>query len=158
QLDEVKAKLDALPSMEGLELSSKVSAKTPYFVGNENATYKVSAIDGGIKSDILKNLAARDCYVQVFPYDATYEEISAWQPDGYFLSNGPGDPEEMKQTVETTKRILAEDRPLFGICLGHQIIALANGVPTYKMHHGHRGINHPVLNKVSGKGEITSQN
>ncbi len=157
-LEAVKEQLAQTPSMQGLELSSKVSAKEPYFVGKENATYKISAIDGGIKSDILKNLAARDCYIQVFPYNATYEEVSAWNPDGYFLSNGPGDPQEMKETIATAKRIIEEDKPLFGICLGHQIIALANGVSTYKMHHGHRGINHPVLNTLTGKGEITSQN
>lgn len=157
-IDNLKKELGKIPSMQGLELSSKVSTKKPYFVGKKDSTYKISAIDGGIKSNILRNLAARDCYVQVFPYDVTYEEISEWNPDAYFLSNGPGDPQEMKSTVETTKKIIAEDKPLFGICLGHQIIAMANGISTYKMHQGHRGINHPVKNLITGKGEITSQN
>lgn len=157
-LDKLKEELAEIPSMQGLELSSKVSTKEPYFVGFKEASHKISAIDGGIKTNILRNLAARDCYVQVFPYDASYEEVSEWNPDAYFLSNGPGDPQEMTTTVETTKKIIAGDKPLFGICLGHQIIAMANGVSTFKMHHGHRGINHPVKNLKTGKGEITSQN
>jgi carbamoyl-phosphate synthase small subunit len=82
----------------------------------------------------------------------------AWNPDGYFISNGPGDPEPLKDAVAAAKRIIDSGKPLFGICLGHQVIALANGVSTYKMHHGHRGINHPVMNLLTGKGEITSQN
>jgi carbamoyl-phosphate synthase small subunit len=84
--------------------------------------------------------------------------MEAWNPDGYFISNGPGDPEPLKEAVATAKDIIASGKPLFGICLGHQVIALANGVSTYKMHHGHRGINHPVINLQTGKGEITSQN
>lgn len=158
RLEEIKAELKDVPDMQGLELSSKVSTKTPYFYGDENAKYKISAIDSGIKLNILRNLAARDCYIKVFPYDASFQDVSAWNPDGYFLSNGPGDPQEMKTTIETTKQIIAEDKPLFGICLGHQIIAMANGIPTYKMHQGHRGINHPVRNNSTGRGEITSQN
>lgn len=81
-----------------------------------------------------------------------------WNPDGYFLSNGPGDPEPLNEAIELAKEILSRNLPLFGICLGHQVIALANGIPTYKMYNGHRGINHPVMNLVTGKGEITSQN
>ncbi|MFC2147533.1 gamma-glutamyl-gamma-aminobutyrate hydrolase family protein, partial [Bacteroidota bacterium] len=90
--------------------------------------------------------------------NATYEEMNEWQPDGFFISNGPGDPEPLHEAVEVARKIMANDKPLFGICLGHQVIALANGISTYKMHNGHRGINHPVLNLLSGKGEITSQN
>src|SRR5690554_4335213 len=144
--------------MEGLELASKVSTKEPYYFGDENAKYKISALDLGIKKNILRNLAKRDCYIKVFPYNASFEELSAFNPDGYFLSNGPGDPEPLENAIQVAKEIIKRNLPLFGICLGHQIIALANGIPTYKMHNGHRGINHPVMNLLTGKGEITSQN
>ncbi|MBM1106141.1 glutamine-hydrolyzing carbamoyl-phosphate synthase small subunit [Aurantibacter crassamenti] len=154
----LKKKLAEVPSMEGLELASKVSTKEPYYYGDENATYRISALDIGIKKNILRNLAKRDTYIKVFPYNATFEELSAWQPDGYFISNGPGDPEPLSDAINTAKDIIASGNPLFGICLGHQVIALANGVSTYKMHNGHRGINHPVKNLLTGKGEITSQN
>jgi len=157
-IDELKKMLDKVPDMEGLELASKVSATKPYFVGNKDATYKISALDIGIKKNILRNLVKRDAYVKVFPYNTTFEEMSAFKPNGYFLSNGPGDPEPLKEAQAVAKEIIKRDLPLFGICLGHQVIALANGISTYKMHHGHRGINHPVKNLISGKGEITSQN
>jgi len=157
-IEELKKELAKVPNMEGLELASKVSTTEPYFYGDENAKYKVSALDLGIKKNILRNLAKRDCYIKVFPYDSTYEDLAAFNPDGYFLSNGPGDPDPLHGAIEVAKRIIADDRPLFGICLGHQIIALANGVETYKMFGGHRGINHPVKNILTGKGEITSQN
>ncbi|WP_298318621.1 glutamine-hydrolyzing carbamoyl-phosphate synthase small subunit [uncultured Aquimarina sp.] len=157
-IDSLKKQLAAVPDMNGLELASKVSTKKPYFVGDPNATYKISALDIGIKKNILRNLSKRDAYIKVFPYDATFEEMSEWAPDGYFLSNGPGDPEPLSQAIETAREIIKRDLPLFGICLGHQVIALANGISTYKMHHGHRGINHPVKNLITGKGEITSQN
>ncbi len=156
-IEALKAQLAEVPDMNGLELASKVSTKEPYYFGDENATYKVAALDVGIKRNILRNLAQRDVYVKVFPYDATYTEMSEWNPDGYFLSNGPGDPQPLKSAIQVAKDIIEKDHPLFGICLGHQIIALANGIPTYKMHHGHRGINHPVKNLKTGKGEITSQ-
>ncbi|MGS2764297.1 glutamine-hydrolyzing carbamoyl-phosphate synthase small subunit [Sinomicrobium sp. M5D2P9] len=158
RIDELKARLAEVPDMKGLELSSKVSAKEPYYFGNPDATYKVAALDLGIKKNILRNLAARGAYVKVFPYDAGFEELQAWNPDGYFLSNGPGDPEPLDSAIAVAKRIIDENLPLFGICLGHQVIALSQGISTYKMHNGHRGINHPVKNLVSGKGEITSQN
>lgn len=157
-MEGLKKQLAQVPDMNGLELASKVSTKVPYFFGNENATYKIAALDIGIKTNILKNLAKRDAYVKVFPYNATFEEISSWNPDGYFLSNGPGDPEPLVEAQTLAKEIIKRDLPLFGICLGHQVIALANGISTYKMHHGHRGINHPVKNLITGKGEITSQN
>ncbi|MGB5699712.1 glutamine-hydrolyzing carbamoyl-phosphate synthase small subunit [Muriicola sp.] len=157
-IDELKEILNKVPSMVGLELSSKVSTREPYYFGNEDATYKIAALDIGIKKNILRNLAARDAYIKVFPYDASFSELEAWNPDGYFISNGPGDPEPLKEAIQTAKDIIAQDKPLFGICLGHQVIALANGVSTYKMYNGHRGINHPVINLETGKGEITSQN
>lgn len=157
-IEELKKQLAKVPEMNGLELASKVSTKEPYFFGNENATYKIAALDIGIKKNILRNLAERDCYIKVFPYDTTFEEMAAFEPDGYFLSNGPGDPQPLKSAVAVAKEIIDRNLPLFGICLGHQVIALANGISTYKMHHGHRGINHPIMNLVTGKGEITSQN
>ncbi|NER15192.1 glutamine-hydrolyzing carbamoyl-phosphate synthase small subunit [Leptobacterium flavescens] len=158
KIDELKEKLAQVPDMNGLELASRVSTKEPYFFGNENASHKIAALDIGIKKNILRNLAKRDAYIKVFPYNASYEEMSAWNPDGFFLSNGPGDPEPLKDAQEVAKKVIADNKPLFGICLGHQVIALANGISTYKMHNGHRGINHPVKNMLTGKGEITSQN
>ncbi|NND62179.1 MAG: glutamine-hydrolyzing carbamoyl-phosphate synthase small subunit [Flavobacteriaceae bacterium] len=157
-LDSLKKRLSEVPNMKGLELASQVSTKEPYFFGNENATYKISALDIGIKKNILRNLAERDCYIKVFPYDTSFAEMEAFEPDGYFLSNGPGDPEPLNKSIETARKIIETGMPLFGICLGHQVIALANGISTYKMHHGHRGINHPIKNLITGKGEITSQN
>ena len=157
-LEALKAELSDIPGMKGLELASKVSTKEPYFFGNEDAIYKVSALDIGIKKNILRNLANRGCYIKVFPYNASFSEMAAFNPDGYFLSNGPGDPEPLNNAIQTAREIIDSDSPLFGICLGHQVIALANDVSTYKMHNGHRGINHPVKNLLTGKGEITSQN
>ncbi len=154
----LQKQLAKVPSMEGLELASKVSTKEPYYVGNKNATYKIAALDIGIKKNILRNLAKRDAYIKVFPYNTTFEEMNSFKPDGYFLSNGPGDPKPLVEAQLVAKEIIRRDLPLFGICLGHQVIALANGISTYKMYHGHRGINHPVKNLITGKGEITSQN
>ena len=157
-VSELKEQLAKVPDMKGLELASKVSATKPYFFGNENAAYKISALDLGIKRNILRNLAKRDCYIKVFPYNATFDEMKSFNPDGYFLSNGPGDPEPLEGVIGVAQQLIASDVPVFGICLGHQIIGLANGVSTYKMFNGHRGINHPVMNVLTGKGEITSQN
>ncbi|MGB5498269.1 MAG: glutamine-hydrolyzing carbamoyl-phosphate synthase small subunit, partial [Maribacter sp.] len=157
-VDKLKTELAKMPSMKGLELASKVSTKEPYYFGKENAKYKISALDIGVKLNILRNLAKRDCYIKVFPYNTTFKEMGEWNPDGYFISNGPGDPEPLDDSIQTAKDIIASEKPLFGICLGHQVIALANGVSTYKMHNGHRGINHPIMNLLTGKGEITSQN
>ena len=157
-IDELKQLLSNVPDMKGLELASKVSVSEPYYFGDVNATYKIAALDLGIKRNILRNLAKRDCYIKVYPYNSTFEELSSFNPDGYFLSNGPGDPEPLTESINTTKNIISSGKPLFGICLGHQVIALANGISTYKMFNGHRGINHPVMNILSGKGEITSQN
>lgn len=157
-VDKLKEQLAKVPGMEGLELASKVSTKAPYYFGEETATYKIAALDIGIKKNILRNLAKRNAYIKVFPYNTTFAEMQKWNPDAYFISNGPGDPEPLKDAITIAQEIIKTDKPLFGICLGHQIIALANGVSTYKMHNGHRGINHPILNLGTGKGEITSQN
>lgn len=157
-IEALKQKLNAVPDMKGLELASKVSTTQPYYFGDEQATYKISALDLGIKKNILRNLAKRDCYIKVFPFNATFDEMNSFHPDGFFLSNGPGDPEPLLEAQHVASEIINRNLPLFGICLGHQVIALANGIATYKMHNGHRGINHPVKNIVTGKGEITSQN
>ena len=146
------------PSMVGLDLASKVSTKEAYTVGNPDAEYKVATLDLGIKQNILNHMIERDIFVKVFPYNTSFDELESWNPDGYFISNGPGDPEPLKEAQALAKAIIDKNKPLFGICLGHQIIALANGIPTFKMFNGHRGINHPVKNLITGKGEITSQN
>jgi len=154
----LKSLLDKVPSMEGLELSSKVCVKEPFIYGKEPAKFKVAVLDLGIKTSILKNLTSRDCVCKVFPATTEFEEMDAWGPDGYFISNGPGDPGVMEYAIKTMKKIIDREIPAFGICLGHQIIALAGGISTFKMHHGHRGINHPIKNLVTGLCEVTSQN
>ena len=158
EMDSLRQQLQKVPSMKGLELASKVSTTEPYFMGDSNAYIKIAALDLGIKKNILRNLVARNVYIKVFPFDTNFETMSAWNPDGYFLSNGPGDPEPLTGPIEVASQVLAANKPLFGICLGHQVIALSQGIPTYKMRNGHRGINHPILNLETGKGEITSQN
>ena len=157
-LTKLKKVLNKVPSMDGLELSSKVSTKNPYIVGDETAMYKVALLDLGVKKNIIRCLLERDCQVQVFPMNSTFEEITKWNPDGIMLSNGPGDPSALMQPIQTTKDIITSTLPAFGICLGHQVIALASNLKTYKMHNGHRGVNHPVKNLKTGKCEITSQN
>ena len=156
--DQMKEELKKVPSMDGLELSSIVSTKKSYFFGDPKSTFKIAALDVGIKTNILKNLAARDCYIQVFPAKTSFSEMDKWEPQGYFISNGPGDPSVMDYAIKTVREALNSDKPVFGICLGHQLLALASGLTTYKMHHGHRGLNHPVKNLISGLGEMTSQN
>jgi len=157
-IDALKKQLATVPSMEGLELSSKVTTKEAYTYGNENAKYKIAALDFGIKKNMLSNFDDRDCYVKVFPANTSYDELKKFEANGYFISNGPGDPSVMDYAVETVKQILVDDKPLFGICLGNQILARPVGIPTYKLHHGHRGGNHPVKNLKTGKCEITTQN
>lgn len=157
-LEVLKEKLLQVPSMAGLELSSEVSTKEPYTYGKPDASVRVAALDLGIKKNILRNFDHRDVFVKVFPAKTSFEEMEKWQPDGYFISNGPGDPAAMPYAVETVQKAIEADKPLFGICLGHQLLALANGIGTYKMHNGHRGINHPVKNILRNHCEVTSQN
>lgn len=157
-ITKLKAKLAKVPSMVGLELSSKVSTQKPYFFGKADAPYKVALLDFGVKKNILRSLAERGCYLQVFPMKTSFAEMKKWNPDGFMLSNGPGDPSVMQDEINTIKEILISNVPTFGICLGHQLIAHAAGLSTFKMHKGHRGINHPVKNLITGKCEITSQN
>ncbi len=154
----LKNKLEQVPDMNGLELSSKVSTTTPYFLGNPDADKKIIVFDYGVKKSILNNLAARGCYLKIVPAKTKFEDTLDFNPNGYFISNGPGDPSSMDYAVETVKKILHADQPLFGICLGQQLLALANGISTYKLHHGHRGCNHPVKNLETGLCEITTQN
>lgn len=156
--EELQKELDKIPSMHGLELSTQVSTKEAYSTSADNTDCKVAVLDLGIKNNILQNLKDRGCECKVFPAKTSFAEMENWGATGYFISNGPGDPAAMPYAVETVKQILEKDKPLFGICLGHQILALANDIKTFKMHHGHRGLNHPVKNLVTGKSEITSQN
>jgi len=157
-VEKLKARLALVPSMEGLELSSKVSTTKPYTVGNVSARFKVALLDLGVKKNIIRSLTERNCLVQVFPMKTTAAEMKAWNPDGFMISNGPGDPGVMHDEVKVLKEVLQGSTPVFGICLGHQLIAEAFGLSTYKMKNGHRGINHPVKNIITGKSEITSQN
>ena len=150
--------LEDVPSMEGLELSSSVSTRESYFLGDEEAQIKVAVLDLGVKNNILNCMRDRGCYLQVFPMNTSYDDMKKWNPDGFFLSNGPGDPAAMPQVIKEVKKITKDGRPVFGICLGHQALAISEGISTYKMHNGHRGINHPVKNLVTGKAEVTSQN
>ena len=156
--DEMRAEIKKVPSMEGLELSSIVTTKESYYIGNESEPIRIAALDLGIKKSILTNLAKRGCYIKVFPAKTSFEEMQQWNPHGYFISNGPGDPSVMDYAIKTVKQVLDSNKPTFGICLGHQLLALASGISTYKMHHGHRGLNHPVKNLITGLGEMTSQN
>jgi carbamoyl-phosphate synthase small subunit len=157
-VEELLAELNNVPSMAGLELSSKVSTDKTYYLGNPDAVKKVAVLDLGVKKNILRSLVERDCYLAVFNGKTSFEEMMKFKPDGFMISNGPGDPASMHYAVETVKTILDNNVPLFGICLGHQILAEANGISTFKMHNGHRGLNHPVKNIITGHCEITSQN
>ncbi|HCN83149.1 MAG TPA: carbamoyl phosphate synthase small subunit, partial [Sphingobacteriaceae bacterium] len=157
-LGQLKQKLSQVPSMDGLELSSQVSTKEPYFFGNESSSNRVAVLDLGVKKNILRNFDHRDVYAKVFPAKTTFTEMEEWKPDGYFISNGPGDPAAMPYAIDTVKEILKADKPLFGICLGHQLLAQANDIGTMKMFNGHRGLNHPVKNIIKDHCEVTSQN
>jgi len=157
-IEKLKKQLDKVPSMDGLELASVVSTIESYTLGEENEHLRIAVLDFGVKKNILNCLMERGAYVKVFNAKTSFAELQQFNPDGYFISNGPGDPAPMDYAITTVKQILAADKPLFGICLGHQLLALANDIPTFKMHHGHRGLNHPVKNIITGKSEITTQN
>jgi carbamoyl-phosphate synthase small subunit len=157
-VDILKNKLASVPSMAGLELASLVSTKEAFTMGDENSDKRVAVLDLGVKKNILRCLVERGCHLKVFPFSSKAEELLAWNPNGLFLSNGPGDPEAMPNVFEEVKTLLEAKIPVFGICMGHQMIAKALGLGTYKMHNGHRGINHPVKNLITGKCEVTSQN
>jgi len=157
-VEELKARLKEVPSMDGQELASKVSTTTEYEMGDTSSPIKVSVLDFGVKQHILQCLVSRGAHIRVHPAKTPVSRLKEFNPTGYFISNGPGDPAAMPYAIETVKDILAEHKPVFGICLGHQLLALANGIPTFKMHHGHRGLNHPVKNIITGQCEITTQN
>jgi carbamoyl-phosphate synthase small subunit len=157
-IESLKKKLAAVPSMDGLELASTVSTQSEYELGDPGADIKVAVLDFGVKQHILQCLVDRGAHVRVHPAKTPLSRLKEFNPSGYFISNGPGDPASMDYAIATVKEVLEEQKPVFGICLGHQLLALANDIPTFKMHHGHRGLNHPVKNIITGQCEITTQN
>lgn len=154
----LKHKLSQAPLMDGLELSSYVAVKESYEVHPSKTLFKVALLDFGVKQNIIRSLVDRGCHVKVFPLKTTKAELDAFNPDGYMLSNGPGDPAAMPSEIALVSELVKDGKPIFGICLGHQILGLSQGLKTEKMFNGHRGINHPILNLKTGKAEITSQN
>ena len=157
-INSLKNKMKKVPSMEGLDLAKEVSRKKKTILCNvKNPKYKIAAIDYGMKSNIYDILLENHAEVSIFPASVSAKEILKYNPDGIFLSNGPGDPAAVSYGVNTVKELLGI-KPIFGICLGHQILALALDATTFKMKFGHRGINHPVKNLTTNKIEITSQN
>ena len=156
-VEELKARLSDVPSMEGMELSSQVSVSEVRESGVGNA-HRVALLDLGVKESIVRCLVDRGCHVKVFPWDSEAGDLLAWNPEGIMLSNGPGDPAAMPGVVAEVAKLVESGLPVFGICLGHQVLALSQGVKTEKMFNGHRGVNHPVKNLITGTCEITSQN
>jgi carbamoyl-phosphate synthase small subunit len=155
---EAVAALDACPSMEGLDLASRVSTREPYQWGDPNATHHIVAYDYGIKRNILRLFAEHECRVTVVPAASSAEHVLELAPDGVFLSNGPGDPAAVAYAPEIIRTIAGTNVPIFGICLGHQLLGLTFGGRTVKMPYGHRGGNHPVREIDTGHVLITSQN
>ncbi|HMS63820.1 MAG TPA: glutamine-hydrolyzing carbamoyl-phosphate synthase small subunit [Ignavibacteria bacterium] len=151
-------KVCACPKMNGLDLVKFVSVKNNYTLKSENAKYKIAVYDFGIKQNILREFLNFDVELKIFNAETGYKEIIDYKPDGIFLSNGPGDPEAVTYGIENAKKLIETNIPVFGICLGHQIISLALGAKTYKLKFGHRGGNHPVKNHKRNSIEITSQN
>ena len=139
------------------DVVARVSSKKKWYSRTANAKFNIVAVDCGIKLNIIRSLNKRGCNVTIVPYNTSFEEIKELKPDGIFLSNGPGNPEDVKEVIELVKKAKGK-YPIFGICLGHQMISLAYGAKTYKLKFGHRGGNHPVLNLETDKIEITSQN
>ena len=145
------------PSMAGRELASEVRTEVPYTFC-EGPGPRISVYDFGVKQNILRSFRRRGCTVKVVPGDTDLSEVLAWDPDGLFFSNGPGDPRPMSDAIETVGEAIDTGLPIFGICLGHQLMSLAEGIGVYKMHVGHRGANHPVKNLDTGQVEVTTQN
>lgn len=147
------------PQMSGAFLVEDVSTKTPYVVpARGSKRFVVAALDLGIKAATPRALSERGVEVHVLPFNSTFAEIKAIKPNGVFLSNGPGDPSTMGDVVEVIREILAEEIPVFGICFGHQLLGRALGFETYKLQFGHRGINQPVIDRSTGRVEITAHN
>ncbi len=157
-ISKLKAKLNKHPNMTGMDLVKQVTCQKSYNWNKKKQAYKVAAIDFGIKHNILKLLERENCFIKVFPANTPASEIKKFNPDGIFLSNGPGDPAAVTYAINNVKELLHTKIPIFGICLGHQILSLALGAKTYKLKFGHRGCNHPVKNLKLGNIEITSQN
>ena len=155
-IQSLEKKLKKFPDMNGLDLAKDVTTQKKYKWPGKGQ-YKVAVIDFGIKKNILRLLSDAGCELTVFPASIKAEDVLSFEPDGVFLSNGPGDPLAVTYGIETVKKLLGKV-PLFGICLGHQILALALGASTFKLKFGHRGINHPVRNNEKNTVEITSQN
>jgi carbamoyl-phosphate synthase, small subunit len=154
----LKGKLAATPSMSGLDLSDRVTTPTIYTLGDKNSPIRIAVLDLGVKKNILTSMVERGAHITVYPKDATIEQMISAGANAFFVSNGPGDPAAMPDVIKTVQQMTESGLPTFGICLGHQLIALANGATTFKMHHGHRGLNHPVKNLETGISEITTQN
>ncbi|MDX9751590.1 MAG: carbamoyl phosphate synthase small subunit, partial [Flavobacteriales bacterium] len=157
-VEELRRILAKVPDMAGMELSSRVSTSAAYEIGDAHAGHRVALVDFGVKRNIERCLVERGCRVRVFPMDTPLKDLLAWEPHGILLSNGPGDPGAMPASVELVRQVAESGLPVFGICLGHQLLAEAFGIPTRKMHHGHRGINHPVRDLTTGRDEVSSQN
>ncbi len=145
------------PSMDGLELASKVTTDSPY-IYCEGTGPRIAVYDFGVKQNILRSFRARGATVRVVPGETPLDDVLSWDPDGLFFSNGPGDPRAMADAIDRVGRALETGLPIFGICLGHQLISLAQGFDVYKMFVGHRGANHPVKNLDTERVEVTTQN
>ena len=156
-IEHLQQKLTQAPDMNGLDLAQEVTTKTSYQWSSNGSKFKVAVMDFGIKQNILRLLEKHGCDITVFPAQTKVKEILEFEPNGVFLSNGPGDPAAVSYGIEAVQKLLGQ-KPIFGICLGHQILALALGAKTFKLKFGHRGLNHPVKNLESGEVEITSQN
>ncbi|MEZ4701375.1 MAG: glutamine-hydrolyzing carbamoyl-phosphate synthase small subunit [Rhodothermales bacterium] len=145
------------PSMDGLELASRVTTESPYLFCEGDGP-RIAVFDFGVKLNILRMFKARGCEVRVYPANTPLKDVLTWQPDGLFFSNGPGDPRAMEDVIETVKEATSTGIPMFGICLGHQLMALSQGIDVFKMFVGHRGANHPVQNLATRRVEVTTQN
>lgn len=157
QKEQLLDRVKGVPSMESRELASQVMRKQAFLSGPEDGK-KVAVLDFGVKENMIRLLGEHGFRCLVLPGNTRLESILEWEPDGFFLSNGPGDPASMAAEVATIQTLIQTGKPVFGICLGHQLLARAHGIATYKMKNGHRGLNHPVQNLRTGRSEITSQN